>query len=86
MQTIQVPEAEADLSRMLEQVEQGGTIEITRDGRTIACVTPGHEPGEWTALDQERARWAMEGIRELRKRIKPSTLEEILSARDEGRR
>lgn len=65
---------------------------ITREGRAIARVSPEREssvdsvPGNETVIDRERVKRAMDSIREIRKRTKPVSLEEILSARDEGRR
>jgi antitoxin (DNA-binding transcriptional repressor) of toxin-antitoxin stability system len=80
MQTIQESEAEANFSQVLEQVRQGETVLIARGEQLVARVTPEVE------IDREKVLAAMAGIRELRKRVKPSTIEEILSARDEGRR
>ena len=92
MQTIQISEAEKDFPRVLDEVERGETVVITRHGREIARVLPGSgaecEPqieGE-TKIDQERVRRAKAEILKIRKRTKPVSLEEILSARDEGRR
>lgn len=92
MHTIQVSEAEADFPRILSEVERGETVVITRNGKTIARVTPGvevesaSESGPEIKIDRERVQRAMDSIREIRKRTKPVSLEEILSARDEGRR
>ena len=47
--------------------------------RPVARIQPDIES------DQERVERAMENIRELRKRTKPVSLEEILAMRDEGR-
>jgi antitoxin (DNA-binding transcriptional repressor) of toxin-antitoxin stability system len=79
-----VSEAEGDLHRILHHVEQGKTVIITRQGRSIARMSRDVEPE--MKIDRERVQRAMDGIRELRKRTKPVSLEEILSARDEGRR
>lgn len=80
MQTIQASEAKTHFLRILDQVERGETVVITRHGKPVARIQP--EP----ASGAEEARDAFEQMRELRKRIKPMTIEEILSARDEGRR
>jgi antitoxin (DNA-binding transcriptional repressor) of toxin-antitoxin stability system len=52
---------------------------ISRHGRPIARISPEPE------IDGERVRQAIEGMKALRKKIGRLTLEEILSARDEGR-
>ena len=80
MRTIQASEAKAHFLRILDDVERGETITISRHGKEVAVLAPRHEN------DHERARRAFENIRELRKRTLPMSLEEILSARDEGRR
>lgn len=88
MQTIQISEAEANFQRILGEVERGETVVITRQGRPIVRMSPDPIPvsDQEMVIDRERVRRAMEGIREIRKRTKPVSLEEILSARDEGRR
>lgn len=78
-QTMQASEAKTHFLRILDKVEQGETIVITRHGRTIARIIPAPE------IDHERVRRAIEGMRSLRKKIGRLSLEEILSARDEGR-
>ena len=80
METIQASEAKTHFLRILDDVERGKSVIITRHGRRIARIQPERE------FDAERARQAFEDIRELRKRVRPMTVEEILSARDEGRR
>jgi prevent-host-death family protein len=88
MQTIQISEAEANFHRILSEVERGETVVITRQGRPIVRMSPDSVPvpDQEMVIDRERVRRAMEGIREIRMRTKPVSLEEILSARDEGRR
>lgn len=80
MRAVQASEAKIHLPQLLDQVEQGETIQITRHGRAIARLVP--EP------DQRRERLAetMAKIEELRKTMPRLTIEEILSARDEGRK
>jgi prevent-host-death family protein len=80
MQTIQASEAKAHFLRILDDVERGESIIITRRGKPIARIQPERE------FDAERARQAFEEILEIRKGTLPMTVEEILSARDEGRR
>jgi prevent-host-death family protein len=80
MRTIQASEAKAQFLRILDDVEQGESITITRRGKEIAVISPRQEP------PHVRAKRAFANINELRKRTLPVSLEEILSARDEGRR
>ena len=81
MQTIQASEAKTHFLRILDQVERGETIVITRHGKPVARIQPEPE------FDREKAKQAFESMRELRERIVvPMTIDEILSARDEGRR
>jgi antitoxin (DNA-binding transcriptional repressor) of toxin-antitoxin stability system len=92
MQTIQASEVEAHFPRILDVVERGETVVITRHGEAIAHISAG--AGIETAsktdaeieIDPERVQRAKASIEEIRKRTKPVSLEEILSARDEGRR
>ena len=79
METIQASEAKTHFLRILDKVERGESVIITSHGKRIARIQPEQD------FDPERARQAFENIRELRKRTVPTSLEEILSARDEGR-
>ncbi len=79
METIAATEAKTHFLRILDRVERGETVVISRHGRAIARIMPE------VSIDSERVRKAMEGMRELRKTAGRLTLEEILSARDEGR-
>lgn len=79
MQTIQASEAKTRFLRILDDVERGETVIITRHGKPVARIIPQAE------IERERVQRAMEGMRALRKRIGKFSLEEILSARDEGR-
>jgi prevent-host-death family protein len=79
MKTIQASEAKTHFLRVLDRVERGESIIITRHGRPVARLSPE------SADDRERVRRAVESIREIRSRTKPVSLEEILAARDEGR-
>lgn len=80
MQTIQASEAKTHFLRILDEVERGKSVIITRHGKRIARIQPERD------FDAERAKQAFERIRELRKRVSPMSVEEILSARDEGRK
>jgi prevent-host-death family protein len=79
MQTIQASHAKTHFLRILDDVERGESIVITRHGKQVALISPKAE------IDQERVQEAFEGMRLLRQRIGKLSLEEILSARDEGR-
>ena len=80
MREIQASEAKTHLPRLLDDVERGETIVITRHGRPIARIVPEQ------ALRREKIEKAIENIKALRSRIGRLTTEEILSARDEGRK
>jgi prevent-host-death family protein len=80
MRTIQASEAKTHFLRILDEVERGESVIITRRGKTVARIQPER------SFDAVRAKEAFDRIRELRKRTKPTSLEDILSARDEGRR
>jgi prevent-host-death family protein len=79
MQTIQAAEAKTHFLRILDEVERGESVVITRHGKPVARIVPEAQ------LDQERVHRAMEAIREIRKRTKPVSLKEIIDMRDEGR-
>ncbi|MFO1036736.1 MAG: type II toxin-antitoxin system prevent-host-death family antitoxin [Geminicoccaceae bacterium] len=73
-------EAKTNFSKLLERVAAGETVVITSRGRPVAKLV---------GVDDDRrarAQAAVARILELRKQIKPVSIEEILSARDEGRR
>jgi prevent-host-death family protein len=79
MQTIQASEAKTKFLSILDEVERGESMIITRHGKPIAHITPVAQ------IDRQRVERAIENMRALRKRIGKLSLEEILSARDEGR-
>lgn len=80
MKHIQTSEAKAQFSELLDQVERGETIVITRHGKPIARIIPDAE------ARRERVARAIEGMKELRKHTKPATIEEIIAWKNEGRR
>jgi prevent-host-death family protein len=79
MQTIQASEAKTKFLSILDEVERGASIIVTRHGKPVARIIPEAE------VNRERVERAVEGMRTLRQRIGKMSLEEILSARDEGR-
>ena len=80
MREIQASEAKTHLPRLLDEVERGETLVITRHGRAIARIVPEAD------YEQATVNRAIDGIAKLRKRTGKITVDELLSARDEGRR
>ena len=80
MRKIQASEAKTKFLQLLNDVERGDTLIITRHGKPIARIVPEPE------LRQAEIREAIEGIRALRPRFGRITVKELLSARDEGRK
>ena len=76
MPEVQASEAKAQLLQLLDEVERGETLIITRYGRAIARIVP--EVGR----QQEEIDKAIASIRDLRKRTGKITVEEFkVSAR-----
>ena len=78
MREIQASEAKTHLPRLLDDVERGETVVITRHGRAIARIVPEAHRRQ-AEIDR-----AIESIKALRQRTGKITLEELLSARHEG--
>lgn len=78
-------EAKQRLSELLDLVERGEEVRITRNGKQIARLVPDRDaaanPG-LAALERIRARLAQPGAL----KGPPVTVEEILAWRDGGRR
>jgi len=76
-------EAKNTLGSLLDRVEKGEEIVITRRGTPVAKLVPAN-PG----FDRAKARAAVQGLLKLRAKLKgpPLTWEEIKQMRDEGRR
>ena len=78
MHEIQASDAKAHLPQLLDEVERGETVVITRHGRPIArLVSEAHRR-------QQEIDFAIAEIKTLRKRTVKITLTELLSARHEG--
>jgi prevent-host-death family protein len=78
MREVQASDAKAHLPQLLDDVERGETVVITRHGRPIARIVPeAHRR-------QEEIDKAIETIKALRKRTGKISVEELLSARHEG--
>jgi prevent-host-death family protein len=79
MREIQASDAKARLPQLLDEVERGETLVITRHGRAIARIVPE------VVRRREEIGQAIDGIRLLRIRTGKIAVSELLSARDEGR-
>ncbi|PWE33033.1 prevent-host-death family protein [Maritimibacter sp. 55A14] len=77
-------EAKTHLSALLEAVEAGESITITRRGKPVARLVPVSEIGSAERDDLLRRMAALRG--EIAAHSGPFTAEDILSARDEGRK
>jgi prevent-host-death family protein len=75
---VQASEAKTHLARLLDEVERGETIIITRHGQAIARIVPEARRRQ-QEIDQ-----AIEDIKELRKHTGTVTLKEILAWRHAG--
>jgi len=73
-------EAKAKLGQLLDEVEHGEEIVITRRGKPVARLTP-----VVLGFDREKARQAAAGIREMRKGVTLGGLK-IKDLINEGRR
>jgi prevent-host-death family protein len=79
MRIYQAAEAKTHLLRILDDVERGESVALTRHGKRVARIIPDRE------IDEDQVQEAIEEMRKLRRRIGKLSIEEILSARDEGR-
>jgi prevent-host-death family protein len=80
MREVQAANAKIHLPQLLDAVERGETIVITRHGRPVARLIP--DSGNRAA----RTARAIDCIKALRSRKERITAEELRSARDEGHR
>jgi prevent-host-death family protein len=80
MKQIQSSMAKAQFAELLDQVERGETIVITRHGKPIARLVPDEE------ARRARVAEAIEGIKELQKTGPRATMDEIIAWKNEGRR
>jgi prevent-host-death family protein len=79
MREIQASEAKTHLPQLLDDVERGETIVITRYGRAIARIVPEAH------LQQAEVDRAIVSIKALRQRTRRRiTVDELLSAKHEG--
>lgn len=80
MKTVPASAAKAQLLGLLDEVERGETIVITRHGRPIARLVPDED------RQKDDARRALAEIKAAQKHAPRATIEEILAWRDEGRK
>jgi len=78
MREIQASDAKAHLPQLLDDVERGETLIITRHGRPIARIIPESH------RRQEEMDRAIVSIRAIRSRTGNIALADLLSARHEG--
>lgn len=76
---VDASDAQAQLFQLLDEVERGATITITRHGSPVALLLPA------TDVDRRRIEETIEALKEFRrgKRLGPVTLRELI---DDGRR
>ncbi|MEW6279153.1 MAG: type II toxin-antitoxin system prevent-host-death family antitoxin [Candidatus Eremiobacterota bacterium] len=80
MREIQASEAKTHLPQILDEVERGETVIITRHGRPIARLVPE------ALVRRDAIEAAIEKLKTSGKRTGRISLEELLSARNEGRK
>ncbi len=91
-QIIELTTSTEDLSAIVQRVEGGDEIVLTRAGRPIARLVPepagDGQPSELTQEEQARAREAVASIRARASRLNlgPFDFEQFKRDRDEGRR
>jgi prevent-host-death family protein len=78
MREIQASEAKTHLPQLLDDVERGETIVITRHGRAIARIVPEAH------LRQAEVDRAIANIKALRQRTGKISVDELVSAKHEG--
>jgi len=80
MREIQASEAKTHLPQLLDDVERGETVVITRHGRPIARLVPETDRRQ-AEIDE-----AVTSLQARRHGATSITVDEILSARNEGRK
>lgn len=80
MRQVQASEAKTRFLQLLDDVERGDTLIITRHGKRVARLIPD--------ADQQQAaiHATIEELREFGRGNGPVTVKDLLSARDEGRK
>lgn len=80
LREVQSSAAKTHLPQLLDEVERGATIAITRHGRRIARLVPEREH-RWDDVNQ-----AIDELEGFGRSGSPITVAEILSLRDQGRK
>lgn len=80
MESIGALDAKTRLAELLERAARGESFIITRDGRPVARLVP--ESG----VDAQRVADAVRRLKAFRGRLKGVSVEDLLEARDDGRR
>jgi prevent-host-death family protein len=80
MREVQASQAKVHLAELLDEVERGESLVITRHGRRIARLIPEVD------LRQQEIDEALAAILEIRQRSGKISRSDLLSARDEGRK
>ncbi len=75
---VQASEAKTHLSRLLDEVERGKTIIVTRHGRAIARIVPEFHRRQREIND------AIDDLKRLGQEVGRISVEELLSLRHEG--
>ena len=78
MREVRASDAKTRLSELLDAVERGETVVITRHGRRIARLVPEAD------RRQKEIEEAVEDIKDLRKHTGKVSIEELLAWRHEG--
>lgn len=88
MTTIAVDAAKVTMNEVLDRVGRGESIALTRGGQRLAKILP--EPGPPMNGERQNASEAFEGLAAFRQRMitegKAMTIEEIIAAKNEGKR
>ena len=74
----QASEAKAKFSELLDQVERGETVRITRHGKTITRIVPEGE------VRRSKVAETIERLKAMREAFGKAPLDEILASRREG--
>ncbi|MGX7744643.1 type II toxin-antitoxin system Phd/YefM family antitoxin [Rhodopseudomonas parapalustris] len=80
MKHVSLADARANIAKLLDEVERGETVTISREGVSKTELEP--------PFDEERreaARQAIEGIRAFRSSAARATIDEIIAWKNEGR-
>ncbi len=80
MTSVGAHQAKTHLSRLLDRVERGETLTITRQGRPVAHLVPGESD------DRVPATEGAESLRALRRRVERTRIEELIATIHEGHR